>query len=239
MKNSSVFFTFVVILALGYTVLISRQSIAAEPATVVCKDCHADLAALLPKDHPPVEDSVATCLACHQSDMPGMEKKNPYLTRIHLAHQPPRGDGDCLTCHTWSIGKSFGLIGAPESWGAPTQEDMDVLKEIFASWADSGYLDSLHAKASVTCTNCHGTKLPQLDATVDNNGCLRCHGPMEELAKKTEPADFKERNPHQSHLGEIDCTVCHKAHAESKVYCLGCHKKFVMNIPGEATPKKQ
>jgi hypothetical protein len=55
---------------------------------------------------------------------------------------------------------------------------------------------------------------------------------MEELAKKTEPKDFPDRNPHKSHLGEIACTVCHRAHAESKVYCLGCHQKFEMKITG-------
>ncbi len=141
------------------------------------------------------------------------------------------------TCHTWSAGKSFGLLDAPESWGAPTQQDMQVLKEIFASWAASGYLDNSHAKVSLSCANCHDTKLPQLDDTVENIKCLECHGPMEELAKKTEPAEFKDRNPHQSHLGEIACTVCHKSHGESKVYCLGCHQKFVMTIPGEGKPK--
>lgn len=239
MKNMWVVFIFVGVFALGYAVLTSNMATAAAPTTTSCKNCHTDLAALLPREHTPVEDNVTSCLACHQSDMPGLEKKNPYLTRIHLAHQPPRGDGDCLTCHSWAIGKSFGLIGAPGSWGAPTQEDMGVLKEIFASWAESEYLDNRHAKASTTCTNCHGTKLPALDATVDNKGCLKCHGPMEELVKKTEPADFKDRNPHLSHLGEIDCTVCHKAHGESKVYCLGCHQKFTMTIPGGEIPKKQ
>ena len=60
---------------------------------------------------------------------------------------------------------------------------------------------------------------------------------MAQLAAKTEPAEFKDRNPHASHLGEIDCTVCHKAHGPSKIYCLGCHQKFVMTIPG-GTPAK-
>ena len=56
--------------------------------------------------------------------------------------------------------------------------------------------------------------------------------------KKTEPPEFKDRNPHDSHLGEIACTVCHKAHGESKVYCLECHQKFQMTIRGEAKPKQ-
>ncbi|HOD76591.1 MAG TPA: carboxyl transferase domain-containing protein, partial [Syntrophorhabdaceae bacterium] len=71
-------------------------------------------------------------------------------------------------------------------------------------------------------------------------------GDPEKLAAKTEPKDFPDRNPHKSHLGTINCTVCHKAHAASKTYCLECHKNFNMKIPfGEdqagtgATPNKK
>ncbi|HBL25170.1 MAG TPA: hypothetical protein DDZ40_13815, partial [Deltaproteobacteria bacterium] len=42
--------------------------------------------------------------------------------------------------------------------------------------------------------------------------------------------DFPDRNPHKSHLGTIDCVVCHKAHQSSKAYCLDCHKNFNMKI---------
>jgi len=98
-------------------------------------------------------------------------------------------------------------------------------------------MDNLHAKAFISCANCHGKELPAPDTTVENGKCLECHGPMDQLVKKTEPAEFKDRNPHKSHLGEIACTVCHKAHSESKVYCLGCHQKFEMKIKGAGTPK--
>jgi hypothetical protein len=159
-----------------------------------------------------------------------VQKKNGFFTRIHLVHLPPRENVDCLSCHSWSPGTSFGLLGGKESWGSPAEEDMDVLKEIFESWAASSFLDNLHAKASLSCANCHGKDMPKLDSTVTNAKCLDCHGPIDQLAQKTEPADFKDRNPHRSHLGEIDCTVCHKAHGESKIYCLQCHVKFVMSF---------
>ena len=55
---------------------------------------------------------------------------------------------------------------------------------------------------------------------------------MEQLVEKTKPAQFADRNPHRSHLGEIACTVCHKAHEASVVYCLDCHRKFEMKIVG-------
>jgi hypothetical protein len=129
-------------------------------------------------------------------------------------------------------GKSFGLIGQSISWGAPKDEDMVVMKEEFASWVNSSYADHLHAEAMIDCAGCHGKDVPLLDTTVENSRCLACHGPQDQLAARSTPKDFPQRNPHDSHLGEIACTVCHHAHAESKAYCLDCHRNFAMEIPG-------
>lgn len=68
------------------------------------------------------------------------------------------------------------------------------------------------------------------DSTVESERCLHCHGPMETLAKKTEPKEFADRNPHNAHLGEIACTTCHHAHSPSQAYCLNCHPKFTMKM---------
>ena len=210
---------------------------AADPAAASCKACHADFASVLPKAHPPVKGTeLAACTSCHAPDLSGKAKKNAYSTRMHKAHIAPKGSLDCTACHAWGPGKSFGLIGGKESWGAPTKEDLDLMKEIFTSWAGSGYTDTLHARAGIVCSQCHGKELPKADGTVENGSCLACHGPMEKLAMKTEPKDFKDRNPHKSHLGEIACTVCHKGHGASQVYCLSCHPKFQMKIQGAAKP---
>lgn len=220
-------------------VLVGDLSVeAAKPEAVSCKTCHADLASVLPKGHPPVaENSLASCMPCHPSDFEGRAEKNLFATRMHMAHLPPRGSLDCTACHEWMPGKSFGLIGRDGSWGAPDAKDMDFLRTIFKSWAGSGYMDHLHAAAGIGCTQCHGKGLPRADDTVENDRCLVCHGPMDRLAQKTEPKEFKDRNPHKSHLGDIACTVCHKGHAESKVYCLECHK-FDMKIMGAGEAKK-
>lgn len=250
MKEFLLCLTAVVALTLGYAAVEGNRVEAAKPAKTAkatkapaqaktsCKTCHADFSSLVPQGHPPVKgNELSSCTVCHQPGMPGTEKKNAFSARIHLGHLPPRGKIDCLTCHFWSAGKTFGLIGSKESWGAPGKEEMELLKEIYGSWAASAYTDNMHAKASVTCANCHGKEFPTFDVTVRNKKCLECHGPMDQLAKKTEPPEFKDRNPHQSHLGEIECTVCHKAHKESKVYCLDCHKKFEMTIRGAGKPK--
>lgn len=90
----------------------------------------------------------------------------------------------------------------------------------------------LQHAGKVDCAGCHGKSTPKPDSTVENPRCLECHGPMEKLAKKSEPKNFPDRNPHKSHLGDIACTVCHHEHSASAVYCLDCHRNFKMKIPG-------
>lgn len=228
----------IVIIFLFSAVIIGSTRLSAEKAPGSCRACHDDFSGLLPPGHEVVVgDTIADCDVCHRVERSVPKVTAPYVTRLHQAHLPPRGDGDCLVCHFSSGSKGFGLLGSSESWGSPSGGELQLLKEIMVSWAGSNFLDGLHGQAKVSCSACHGAALPGFDATVANATCLSCHGPMEQLAKKTEPADFKDRNPHQSHLGEIDCTVCHKGHGESKVYCLGCHQKFVMNIPAGGQAK--
>jgi hypothetical protein len=104
--------------------------------------------------------------------------------------------------------------------------------------ASSNYLDNLHAKANIVCAGCHGKDLPKAGDTVESARCLECHGPMDQLAKKTKPKDLKDHNPHESHLENAACTICHKGHTESKVYCLECHKEFDMKIKGASQAKQ-
>jgi cytochrome c553 len=198
-----------------------------------CASCHSDFSSVLPKGHTPVQDkNITACTSCHEPDMTGKPQKSAYSARMHLAHLPPKGSIDCTACHSWSPGKSFGLIGVKGSWGAPSKDEMELMKKVFASWASSQYSDNRHAQAGIVCAGCHGKDLPKSDGIVENPRCLECHGSMERLVKKSEPKDFPDRNPHKSHLGDIACTVCHHEHSVSKVYCLECHKNFEMKIPG-------
>ncbi|HVO67234.1 MAG TPA: cytochrome c3 family protein [Syntrophales bacterium] len=236
------------IFALVYIVAARHIAEAAKPANkgadtgkaakASCADCHTDFASVLPKNHPEVkEKEITACITCHEPDVSGKAVKNPFSAKIHVAHLSSKANLDCIVCHTWVPGKSFGVIGGKDSLGAPTQDNLALMKKVFTSWASSGYMDNLHAKADIVCAGCHGKDLPKADDTVENVRCLECHGPMEQLAQKTEPKDFKDRNPHKSHLGDIACTVCHKGHAESKVYCLECHQKFNMKIKGASQAK--
>ena len=211
---------------------------AAKPGVKVsktsCATCHPDLSAAVPKGHLPVKGSdITACLGCHKPDASGKASKNKVSTGLHRAHVGEGSKVDCMICHTWKPGKSFGLQGQKVSYGSPTKEELKGMKKVFASWKSSGYTDALHAKANIVCGGCHGGAMAKEGDTVENSRCLECHGPMEQLAARSAPKDFPDRNPHKSHLGEINCTVCHKGHAESKTYCLECHSQFKLKqIPG-------
>ena len=221
------------LLCLTLSPAASAKPSSAQTHSDGCVACHADFSSVLPKGHPAVSGAgLDSCIDCHSIGQAGEAKKNGFSTRIHLTHAGPQLRLECVACHSYVPGKSFGLIGQSISWGAPKDEDMAVIKEMFASWLTSSYTDHLHAKAMIDCAGCHGKDAPLLDTTVENSRCLACHGPQDQLAARSTPKDFPQRNPHDSHLGEIACTVCHHAHAESKAYCLDCHRNFAMEIPG-------
>jgi len=226
------------LIALALLCLTSSPAASAKPFSSQtpsdgCAACHADFSSVLPKGHPAVKGTdLSSCIDCHSIGQVGEAKKNGFSTRIHLAHVGSQLHLECVACHSYMPGKSFGLIGQSISWGAPKDDDMVVMKEEFASWVNSSYADHLHAEAMIDCAGCHGKDVPLLDTTVENSRCLACHGPQDQLAARSTPKDFPQRNPHDSHLGEIACTVCHHAHAESKAYCLDCHRNFAMEIPG-------
>ena len=193
----------------------------------------------MPKNHPEIkEKGISACIACHRPDISGKALKNPFSTKIHMAALTSKAHLDCHVCHIWVPGQSFGIIGEKVPLGAPAKDNLDLMRKEFSSWASSSYLDNLHAKANIVCSGCHGKDLPKAGDTVENARCLECHGPMDQLAKKTKPKDLKDHNPHESHLENVACTVCHKSHTESRVYCLECHKGFNMKIKGMSQGKQ-
>ena len=88
-------------------------------------------------------------------------------------------------------------------------------------------LPAAHAKAGVHCYDCHQEEKPTKKA-VASESCMVCHGDypaMKALTKDAKP------NPHDSHLGEIPCTECHRQHQPPVVKCLECHQgKYKFNI---------
>jgi len=202
----------------------------AEPGKCVIKDCHPNMQTCLPEKHMAVkgENNISACRQCHT---PASETlKDTFSAKIHKKHFAEK-KLQCAHCHCIENGVSFALPSINSS-GAPDKETLDALTDITAEWANSPYLSAIHAAKDITCAACHGNALPLLDDKPTKETCLVCHKSYAELAEKTPGQDHPSRNPHNSHLGPINCTVCHKAHEYSANYCMNCHKFPMRPIPG-------
>jgi cytochrome c nitrite reductase small subunit len=122
-----------------------------------------------------------------------------------------------------------------------------IMQPYLESWQSSDWMAHAHAKEDVACLDCHEATIqqqvnelflfvtqqyetPLRERRFETEKCLSCHehGSYEELIART--AD-KDRNPHDSHWGEMDCRMCHKAHRDSVDYCSSCHAP-VTDSPG-------
>jgi len=152
----------------------------------------------------------------------GFCSPRPVVPQEASAWQPT---SDCSTCHTKYV----------------------------QSMKDGSLLASTHAKAGLDqCTSCHDEQtLKQTHERVTapppilkvrrypKEFCLKCHGSLEELAKKTESSkvltDSKGHviNPHDlpktpAHQKASECANCHRMHKkpmEPTEFCYGCHHK--------------
>ncbi|MBM9613793.1 cytochrome c3 family protein [Desulfobulbus rhabdoformis] len=201
-----------------------------------CTQCHDDWAATLPAKHKPVaQASLQVCVQCHSPQGWGMDARNAFDTRIHMAHLGDQVGVDCLQCHQWAPGGPLLLHGVGGQYGRFTLGDFELMREIYLAASSSSLLDHEHLVQGVTCSACHADGFFD---QVDNGICLSCHGPMDTLIAKTTPKQFPDRNPHKSHLGEISCTVCHVLHGQQKIYCLECHPNFKLRFDGAPSLKQ-
>ena len=93
--------------------------------------------------------------------------------------------------------------------------------------AEDPKLPPKHAKAHVTCNDCHHEEAPS-KAAVANDSCMACHGDLPAMAAYTRNLPV---NPHAvptkgGHPGPWQCTECHHQHKPAVVKCLECHPAF-------------
>lgn len=94
-----------------------------------------------------------------------------------------------------------------------------VLSPPGPTWADPGlFLGDKHKNRGLDCSGCHKEDPPKQN--VPMAVCLGCHGDYPKVAAQTNKLD---PNPHDSHLGGIDCEKCHHAHKPSVNACTDCH----------------
>lgn len=124
-----------------------------------------------------------------------------------------------------------------------------ILSAVLAATCGMAYAaqpaDSFHVKKGVSCTTCHGEAMK---ARPTRDTCLKCHGPVEKLASKTEHLNFTSTmknaktgqtsehkalvNPHDSyHFGStLSCNECHSEHKASRNDCSTCHDTAAWKI---------
>jgi len=132
---------------------------------------------------------------------------------------------------------SMGMVSLQDSLKHPEYCANCHADPYYKSWQHSDFLAAKHARAAIRCQTCHPQDLETgvhniatsmekdhrlRPLRVSKKVCLQCHAHnnYEELVERT---GNRERNPHKSHYGEIDCRICHKMHKPSVDYCSACH----------------
>lgn len=121
-----------------------------------------------------------------------------------------------------------------------------VMEPYVAAYHDSDLLSHAHAAAKVECIDCHENGLddkiqetvwyvtddfddPPLKRAFPNEMCTKCHTDIDAIIAKT---NYEEANPHNSHIGDLTCSDCHKMHNPSKALCADCHNfAFLQKLP--------
>ena len=80
---------------------------------------------------------------------------------------------------------------------------------------------------AIPCQQCHKTTPMKAPA---QSTCLACHGSYDKLAKATAKS---KPNPHDSHMGRVDCSECHSMHKTSRFMCRDCHAFKNVKFKGE------
>jgi Cytochrome c3 len=92
-----------------------------------------------------------------------------------------------------------------------------LLPSVLILAAQDLFLGDRHKNLGVECSGCHREDPPK--QRVPMAVCLGCHGDYSKVVAKTSKIN---PNPHDSHLGEIECEKCHHSHKPSVNACNAC-----------------
>ncbi len=129
--------------------------------------------------------------------------------------------GSCALCHnagSFLPDRHLNTQGMPYKSCKPCHQGAATLR-------GKAPLSHLHMWNGLACKQCHGNDA-LLKAPAEKS-CLACHGSYAAVARRTSGLAL---NPHQSHMGEIECGSCHKMHAKSENACNKCHN-YDMQVP--------
>ena len=124
-----------------------------------------------------------------------------------------------------------------------------VMDPYVVGYESEELLSHVHQKAGVECIDCHENGIedkiqetvwyvtddfddPPYKRDFGNEMCTKCHDDLDRIKIKTDEGDGI--NPHDSHLGDLNCADCHKMHTKSKASCSECHDfDFLKRLPAE------
>lgn len=195
--------------AIAGCVIVTCATIAALSLSAGCAGTTANAKASIPSDHftsgstSQIDTEHAHCADCHE------ELPEDFCV----------GNSSILTAHQKALASYLANDGAlDEDQTNLVQDNLDEMQKLYG--ADVDVTD---------CSVCHDTTVDEdgnitavdLDTITD---CMDCHD-YDDVKESTKNWDDNEKeNPHDSHLGEIDCENCHKFHGEvDTLYCNECH----------------
>lgn len=105
-----------------------------------------------------------------------------------------------------------------------------LMTNVFFVFADDGHsLRGKHMDNGLKCVDCHGTDKP--DSPAKTSACKSCHENGPDVKIETTLNDQKYVLPvHNAHTGSLRCTLCHRVHEASTLYCNKCHQ-FSIIVP--------
>ncbi len=166
-----------------------------------CMSCHEKLSETFPQDHVDISpEELKYCMMCHttKNNVPAFEWISHYM---HYANA--EFVGDCWSCHLIDEEGILKVLGAGGENRTKMEKDMtEEFSPYFHSWATSQYLDHRHAQEKIRCGHCHKTLSAEEEFPMEK--CVECHGGYQHVATLTKDV---EPNPHDSHLGNIECTL--------------------------------
>ena len=123
--------------------------------------------------------------------------------------------GDCGVCHGSKKVLPAGHVDVEGMAGAACKECHKGTK---ANLRGKIPLSHSHQLKGVTCADCHGITKPAKPP--EQKKCLSCHA---DYKRATIQTDKTLPPPHDSHMGDLDCGLCHHQHSRSENFCSQCH----------------
>jgi hypothetical protein len=123
--------------------------------------------------------------------------------------------GDCGVCHGSEKVLPVGHVDTKGMAGAACKG----CHKGAASLRGKMPLSHSHQLNGVTCADCHGATRPAKPP--EQKKCLSCHPDYKKIAIQT---DKTLPPPHDSHMGDLDCGLCHHQHSKSEDFCSRCHE---------------